>query len=96
MQAMASEMNLSETAFLLAEGDGYLHHLAVTLAHRHNGVGRALVEACLAKLGSSGIQKCNIFLFSDNEPGEGFWKHIGWKERGDLKVLQKRPPRGGA
>jgi ribosomal protein S18 acetylase RimI-like enzyme len=39
---------------------GYLHHLAVDQAHRHEGVGRALVEACLAKLGSIGIQKCNI------------------------------------
>jgi len=74
---------------------GYLNHLAVALAHRQNGIGRALVEACLAKLGYIGIQKCNIFLFSDNEPGEAFWKRIGWKERGDLKVLQK-PTRSGA
>jgi ribosomal protein S18 acetylase RimI-like enzyme len=73
---------------------GYLHHLAVAPAHRHNGIGRALVEACLAKLGHIGIQKCNIFLFSDNEPGEAFWKHIGWNGRGDLKVLQKPTPNG--
>ncbi len=73
---------------------GYLHHLAVAPAHRHNGIGRALVEACLATLGSIGIQKCNIFLFSDNEPGEAFWKQIGWKERRDLKVLQKPTPNG--
>ena len=45
---------------------GYLHHLAVVLGHRHRGIGRALVEACLAKLGSIGIQKCNLFLFSGN------------------------------
>jgi len=73
---------------------GYLHHLAVAQAHRQNGIGRALVEACLVKLGSIGIQKRNIFLFSDNEPGEEFWKHIGWNERGDLKVLQKPTPSG--
>ncbi len=68
---------------------GYLHHLAVALAQRHGGIGRALVEACLAKLGCIGIQKCNIFLFSDNEVGELFWKRTGWNERADLKVLQK-------
>lgn len=71
---------------------GYLHHLAVALAHRRKGIGRAMVEACLAKLGSVGIRKCNIFLFSDNEPGVEFWKHVGWKERADLKVLQKPTP----
>jgi len=50
---------------------------------------RALAQACLAKLGSVGIRKCHIFLFADNEAGEDFWKQIGWKERPDLKVLQK-------
>jgi putative acetyltransferase len=68
---------------------GYLHHLAAAAAHRHRGVGRTLVEACLGKLGSLGIRKCNIFLFSDNETGEAFWKAVGWNERADLKVLQK-------
>ena len=48
---------------------GYLHHLAVTLTARHEGIGRALVAACLAKLGQVGIRKCSIFLFSDNEAG---------------------------
>jgi hypothetical protein len=41
------------------------------------------------KLSQIGIRKCNIFLFSDNETGEGFWKAVGWRERIDLKVLQK-------
>jgi N-acetylglutamate synthase len=68
---------------------GYLHHLAVDVKHRHQGIGRALVEKCLEKLAALGIRKCNIFLFSDNEKGEDFWKHIGWNERADLKVLQK-------
>jgi len=69
---------------------GYLHHLAVAVPWRKKGVGRALVEACLAKLASFGIPKCNIFLFADNEFGEAFWMHTGWNERADLKVLQRR------
>jgi ribosomal protein S18 acetylase RimI-like enzyme len=77
---------------------GYLHHLAVAPAHRRKGIGRAAVEACLEKLGSLGIRRCNIFLFSDNEPGAEFWRRIGWGERADLRVLQKptpsRPSRG--
>ena len=75
---------------------GYLHHLAVAAAHRHCGVGRALVEACLARLGHIGIRKCNIFLFSNNEAGQEFWKHVGWQERADLKVLQKPTPNGSS
>ena len=69
---------------------GYLHHLAVAAPWRNKGVGRALVEACLTKLASLSIPKCNIFLFSDNEQGEAFWRHTGWNERADLKVLQRR------
>lgn len=68
---------------------GYLHHLAVDSAYRRQGIGRMLVDACLGKLGSLGIRKCNIFLFSNNEAGEGFWKHVGWRERSDLMILQK-------
>jgi ribosomal protein S18 acetylase RimI-like enzyme len=68
---------------------GYLHHLAVAVEWRKQGVGRALVDACLASLISLGIPKCNIFLFTHNETGEAFWKRTGWNERADLKVLQR-------
>jgi N-acetylglutamate synthase len=68
---------------------GYLHHLAVAPECRRQGIGRALVDACLRGLGAAGIQKCNIFLFGNNELGKTFWKHNGWNERDDLKVLQK-------
>jgi ribosomal protein S18 acetylase RimI-like enzyme len=68
---------------------GYLHHLAVATAHRKLGLGRQLVEACLADLAGQGISKCNIFLFADNASGEAFWKHNGWDKRVDLQVMQK-------
>lgn len=71
---------------------GYLHHLAVVSEWRQKGIGRALVEACLVQLSSIGIPKCNIFLFADNEQGKAFWKHNGWNERIDLKVLQRQTP----
>jgi GNAT superfamily N-acetyltransferase len=68
------------------------YHLAVAPTCRRQGIGRALVEACLAALASAGIPKCNIFLLADNELGKAFWKHNGWNERDDLKVLQKQTP----
>ena len=68
---------------------GYLHHLAVANTHRKLGLGRQLVEACLADLARQGISKCSIFLFADNAAGEAFWKHNGWAKRPDLQVMQK-------
>ena len=68
---------------------GYLHHLAVAKPHRQKGVGKKLVNACLAKLGKLQIQKCNIFLYADNAAGEKFWRHNGWAKRADLAVMQK-------
>jgi len=68
---------------------GYLHHLAVAETHRKLGLGRRLVEVCLADLARQGISKCNIFLFADNAAGEAFWQHNGWVKRPDLQVMQK-------
>ena len=56
---------------------GYLHHLAVDAGHRRQGLGRALVERCLARLAVAGIPKCNIFLFNDNAEGRRFWESSG-------------------
>ena len=67
---------------------GYLHHLAVSRAHRGKGLGRKLVQECLSRLRTEGITKCNIFLFATNDAGRAFWVHEGWALRGDLLVLQ--------
>lgn len=67
---------------------GYLHHLAVAKRYRQQGVGRCLVEACLAKLRVADIHKCNIFVYAGHAPGMSFWKHNGWKLRTDLRVMQ--------
>ena len=69
---------------------GYLHHLAVSKRHRHRGIGRQLVDACLAKLRKAGIQKCNIFIFANNASGMKFWSHTGWSLRTELRLMQIR------
>jgi putative acetyltransferase len=68
---------------------GYLHHLAVTPGYRKRGLGRQMVETCLASLTGLGIRKCNVFLYADNELGEQFWKRCGWSKRSDLQILQR-------
>jgi ribosomal protein S18 acetylase RimI-like enzyme len=67
---------------------GYLHHLAVSKRHRQRGIGRQLVNACLAKLRKLGIQKCTIFLFASNVAGRKFWQQIGWSSRSDIQLVQ--------
>ena len=68
---------------------GYLHHLAVARRWRRRGVGRKLVTACLEKLRTEGIPKCNLFLFSSNRTGQTFWQHLGWNIRPDLQLVQR-------
>jgi len=66
---------------------GFLHHLAVSPAHRKSGLGKALVDHCLASLAAAGMRKCHIFVISDNVEGQRFWKRTGWEERTTLKVM---------
>ena len=74
---------------------GYLHHLAVSKRHRCRGIGRQLVNACLAKLRMAGIPKCNIFIFANNTAGMKFWAHTGWNLRTELRLMQIRLDDGG-
>jgi N-acetylglutamate synthase len=69
---------------------GYLHHLAVSKRHRHRGVGRQLVSACLKKLRQASIHKCSIFLFASNAAGRKFWQHMGWSSRAEIRLMQIR------
>jgi ribosomal protein S18 acetylase RimI-like enzyme len=65
---------------------GYIHHLAVASSERRAGIGRALVERCLAHLRRVGILKCHIFVFAANQFGELFWGSTGWQQRDDVQM----------
>ena len=66
---------------------GYLSHLAVDVAWRGRGVGRALVDGSLAALHELGLLRCNLRVFARNESGIAFWRHVGWWDRDDLQVM---------
>ena len=68
---------------------GYLHHLAVDKAHRNSGIGRALVERCLAALQDVSITKCHLFVFQDNQDAINFWQRCGWIHRKELFLMSK-------
>jgi putative acetyltransferase len=68
---------------------GYLHHLAVRPEWRHRGIGSALVALALKGLREEGIDKCHLFVKTDNQAAKSFWKNVGWKERVDLVVMSR-------
>jgi ribosomal protein S18 acetylase RimI-like enzyme len=68
---------------------GYIHHLAVHPDYRRQGLGRKLVDRCLAALQEVGIQKCHLFIFNENVDGICFWESVGWTRRVDIGVMSK-------
>jgi ribosomal protein S18 acetylase RimI-like enzyme len=68
---------------------GYIHHLAVHPDYRRQGLGRKLVDRCLAALQEVCIQKCHLFIFNTNLEGVDFWENVGWMKRTDIGVMSK-------
>ena len=68
---------------------GYIHHLAVRTDWRGSGIGRGLVDRCLQALEEAGIQKCHLFIYTDNKNGMAFWQSVGWTARAELRVVSK-------
>lgn len=66
---------------------GYIYHLAVQQSEQYKGTGKKLVTLCLDELKKSGIQKCHIFVISDNAEGIAFWEKVGWQLRDDILVM---------
>ncbi len=63
---------------------GLIHHTAVKVSERGQGIGTALVEAALAALQREKINKVFLVVFSKNEAGNTFWEKIGFTKREDL------------
>jgi ribosomal protein S18 acetylase RimI-like enzyme len=66
---------------------GYLSHLAVADNHRRSGVGRKLVQRSIELLDESGIEKCHLLVFRENELALSFWKGAGWVPRVELELF---------
>lgn len=73
---------------------GFLYHVAVDPERRRSGIGRVLVERCLAALAAEGIDKCHLLVVAGNAAGRAFWERLGWSLREDVELLAFNLPSG--
>lgn len=84
------EGQIAATALCGQDGRrGYLYHLYISPGYRRQGLGRVLVDACLASLRKEKIQKCHLFIFGKNEIGQAFWNGTGWTKRSDINIFSR-------
>ena len=58
---------------------GYIYHLAVAPDQQNRGVGKRLIDECLAGLRRLGLERANILVANDNPRGREFWRRCGWE-----------------
>lgn len=75
---------------------GFLYHLAVARECRGTGLGRRLVEHCLAGLKAQGIARCHVVVLPENATGREFWKHLGYYARPELLICSRDLTEDGA
>ncbi len=63
---------------------GCLYHVCVRKGYRRQGVGKAMVVACMEALRKEEINHVSLIAFTKNDIGNAFWNRIGWTKRQDL------------
>ena len=59
---------------------GHIYHVAVDSAYRRYGLGKRLVQECLAGLRQVGIVRAIILVADHNLGGAEFWRRAGWED----------------
>ncbi len=59
---------------------GYIYHLAIEPGYQGRGLGRRLIDECLAGLKRVGLERANILVAKDNPRGLEFWRRCGWED----------------
>jgi len=60
------------------------YHVCVKEEYRRHGIGSAMVRAAIVALRQEKISVITLRAFADNDTGNKFWAHGGWKLREDL------------
>ena len=56
----------------------YIYHTAVLPEYRNQEIGQALVKNVLDQMNQLSISKAGLFIFKDNQIGNGFWDKLGF------------------
>ncbi|MEP7027177.1 MAG: GNAT family N-acetyltransferase [Candidatus Eisenbacteria bacterium] len=61
---------------------GFVYRLGVASTHRRQGIARTLVERCLERLKTEGLERTMLFVLADNAEARGFWESVSgrWRE----------------
>ncbi|MGF1771204.1 GNAT family N-acetyltransferase [Vibrio maritimus] len=65
---------------------GYLQHLAVDEGYRGQRIGKTLVEKVTDAFAHIGISKTHLFVNTENEQAQMFYKSMGWEVRQEVKM----------
>jgi len=57
---------------------GMIYHLAVSAAHRNQGIASQLMEEIETRLRAKGCLRCYLLVLIDNEEAEDFYTKRGW------------------
>ncbi|HEX5436786.1 MAG TPA: GNAT family N-acetyltransferase [Gemmatimonadaceae bacterium] len=69
----------AETAYRYAYRVLYVHHISVCPAHRHTGVGAALMSAVHRAAAEHGIAMVALDMWSFNDAARAFFRSIGFE-----------------
>lgn len=71
--------------------ENFIHHLYIDARFKRRGLGRALLEACLQRIGRPAQLKC----VTRNTPALAFYRALGWRsvatgrsDEGEYRLLQ--------
>ena len=59
---------------------GLIYHLTVAPSYHGKGIGKLLVQECLARLRAEGIVRALILVARDNAGAHSFWLRTGWED----------------
>lgn len=62
---------------------GSLYHVCVHEDYRKHGIGKDMVLHAQEALKAEGISSVCLIAFTENNIGNEFWHHVGWKMRED-------------
>jgi len=68
---------------------GCVYYVSVSTAHRHEGVGRALMVEAEAWLRARGLAKLNLLVRGDNRHAIGFYEALGYSVEPNVQLSRR-------